>query len=395
MLDELRGAFFVGRLVALSYNLPMPAVRAPWAVYVHLPWCRTRCPYCAFNIVVDRGWDKAAYTQALLQQWRAWRGAYEGAPETLFFGGGTPSLHPPEQIAALIAAIAPTGEVSLEANPGQVSAEGLAGWREAGVTRLSLGVQTFQARHARLLNRGHTVAQSRALLKRVAESGLRTWSVDLIFALPGQTLEELDADLDELLVCGAPHVSLYGLTPEEGTPLGRAVERGRIHLPDADAWRERFDHIAARLNAAGLERYEVSNFARPGHRCRHNELGWMGHPYLGLGAGAHGFLPDGRRTVGEPDVARFITAPLAWQEETPSAEQACIDRLLGGLRHLDGVPVQDLTRYGFDLDPRILRTLTEGELLAPDPQRVRLGPRGWALADAVVARLVEALIPQV
>lgn len=368
-----------------------PSTPTPWTAYVHIPWCRTRCPYCAFNIVVDRGWDKAAYTRALLAQWAALRPSFEGPPRTVFFGGGTPSLHPPEQLAAILAALGPTGEVSLEANPGQVSADTLRAWREAGVSRLSLGIQTFQPHLARLLNRGHTVAQSRALLGQVAASGLGTWSVDLIFALPAQTPSDLDADLDEVIGAGTPHVSLYGLTAEEGTPLGRAVARGRIHLPDGDRWRALHDRLVERLEAAGFERYEVSNFARPGHRCAHNELGWRGLPYAGLGAGAHGYLPDGRRTLGQPELPRFLADPTAWAEERPAPLEAAIDHALGALRHLEGLHLPALARWGVQLDLAPLEPLVTAGLLRRGPDRVALGPAGWPLADALVARVVDAL----
>lgn len=370
----------------------MPAPESPRpGVYVHLPWCAHRCHYCSFNVVVDRDPPQAAYTRALLTQWASLKEHFP-APSTLYFGGGTPSLHPVADIAALIAAVAPSGEVTLEANPGSTSLDKLQAWRAAGVTRLSLGLQTFSPTYTRFLHRKHSADQALALLEAVSQAGFETWSADLIFALPGQSIEELDQDIAHILASGAPHVSLYGLTAHPGTHLGRAVEAGRIHLPPDEAWERAYLHIARRLKEADLARYEVSNFARPGHRGQHNGATWRGQPYAGLGAGAHGCLPNGTRTLGVADPQRFIAAPLDWaQAEKPTPEQRALDLLLSTLRHVDGLPMQALAALGFGLDWSALKPHLERGTLRRIDGHLRLGPGGWTLADGLTAACARAL----
>lgn len=379
---------------APGYNPTMPMNLPAWGVYVHIPWCRTRCPYCAFTIVVDRDRPKHAYTLALLRQWEAVAPRFPSPPTTLAFGGGTPSLHPPEDLAAIIRAVAPRGEVSLEANPGQVSPALLAAWREAGVTRVSVGVQTFSRRHARLLNRGHTVEDARSLLAQVAEAGFTSWSADLIFATPGQTLDELDADIDALLAARPPHVSLYGLTAEEGTPYGRAVAEGRITPADEHAWRAAYERVVERLAAEGLHRYEVSNFARPGHRSAHNEHYWRGRPYAGLGVGAAGYWPDGARTQGPEDVAAYLADPVGTTTiERPSPQDAAVDWLVGTTRHVEGLPLDTLKARGFTLRPDVVRGLVNAGLLTRTETGLALTSAGFPVADGVLSRLADALTP--
>ena len=192
-----------------------------FGVYVHIPWCRRRCPYCAFAISTISERPTDAYTDAVSIQWAAEATHFPGAPTSVAFGGGTPSLHPPGDIARLIrlAALAPGAEVSLEANPEDVNAPLLEALRGAGVTRLSLGVQSFEARSARLLNRAHSVARGPDRARLVAAAGFESWSLDLIFAQPGQSLAAWATDLEAALALAPPHLSLYGLAAEEGKEL--------------------------------------------------------------------------------------------------------------------------------------------------------------------------------
>ncbi|MCP4809253.1 MAG: coproporphyrinogen III oxidase family protein [Proteobacteria bacterium] len=362
-----------------------------YGVYVHLPWCARRCHYCSFNVHVDPDRDERAYTDAVLAQWTAMRPAFTGAPETLAFGGGTPSLHPPDELARLVRALAPQGEVSLEANP--ESSEHVEAWRDAGVTRLSLGVQTLDARWTRFLNRAHGLEESHALIERVRAAGYPTWSVDLIFGLPGQSVADLEQDLDRLLAHEPPHVALYGLTVHPGTAFERAVQRGRLTPVDEGVWEAMYTMLIERLADAGLDRYEVSNFARPGHRSAHNEHYWTGRAYAGLGAGAHGLLPDGKRTIVPEEPAAFIRAPRAWETEEPSPEMAATDLVLSSIRHVDGLDLGALRRTGWGLAPDPVQRLVDADVLVAGPRRVRLDGRGWHLADHVTARLVAALRP--
>jgi oxygen-independent coproporphyrinogen-3 oxidase len=368
----------------------------PWGVYVHVPWCRRRCPYCAFYVEVDRGADQVAFVEAVLREHDRRRAAFEalGAPVTLFFGGGTPSRLDPRLVGRIVDAIglAAGAEVSLEANPEDLDPDRLSGLLAAGVTRLSIGMQTLDPTFARLLNRAGTVRDATDAIGRVAAAGFPSFSVDLMFALPGQTLADLDAELDRLLELGVPHVALYGLTFEEGTPFRRARDAGRMTETDDDTWRAMYDRIAERLRGAGMRRYEISNYARPGHESRHNRLYWTDRPYLGLGPSAHGYAPDGARWHDVADLGAYLTRddPTA-EHELPSPLQAARDRLISGLRAAEGLPVDDLVRRGVRLQPAARDALVAAGLLVPDPDRLILTDSGVAVADAVAERLSDAL----
>lgn len=374
-----------------------------FGVYVHVPWCRTRCPYCAFNVYPERDARWESWAAGVVEEWAFRAPTFAREPDdrahSVYFGGGTPSLAPPALLARILEALprAEDAEITLEANPGSVDAARIADWRALGVNRLSLGVQTFNPRFAHLLNRGHTVAQARELVELVSEAGLRSWSVDLIFALPGQTLADLREDLDTLLALAPPHVSLYGLTFEPGTPFGRAEEQGRMAPPEPELWRAQYDAIVDVLEAGGWERYEVSNFARPGHRAVHNEAVWRGGVYAGLGPGAHGYEPDGHRTVNLADPAAWRGAWTATRE-LPGPLEAAIDLVLSTLRHQDGLDLERLRlQTGYELDPtRIAPLLRAPEgaarLLRRQGALLQLTREAFPLADGVVSRVIDALV---
>lgn len=365
-----------------------------WGVYVHVPWCRRRCPYCAFYVEVDRGGDRHAFAERVLTEAATRGGPFQalGAPDTLFFGGGTPSRLSPEVLRRLIRGLAPAAaaEVTIETNPEDVDEAWPDAALEAGITRPSLGVQTLDPRFARLLNRACTIDHAAETLSRIAAAGFVSWSVDLIFALPGQTLADLDADLDRLLAQSPPHVSLYGLTYEPGTPFTRARDQGRMPEIDDGLWREMYTRIVERLAVAGLERYEVSNFAKSGHRSRHNRLYWTDRPYLGLGPAAHGYRPDGSRYANLRDVAAWLAAadPTA-EQDPPDPETQAVDLLVSTIRGVDGVPLAPLAALGYTLDPAVIAAL--GGFVTADATRIALAGEGWFVADAVTARLTRAL----
>lgn len=366
----------------------------PYGVYVHIPWCRSRCPYCAFNVRVDPAAPYAAYIDALIRQWEALSPRFPGRPDTIFLGGGTPSLTPAPELARLLRALQPRpgAEITLEANPGTLAPPMLEAALEAGVNRISVGVQTFEPRLARLLNRGHTVRQSEVLMQRVRAAGFRSWSLDLIFAVPGQSLDDLARDIDRALALEPPHLSVYGLTAEPGTPYTRAVESGRLTPPDEETWEAMYCLLETRLTAGGLERYEVSNFARPGQRCRHNEHYFRGRRYAGLGAGAHGWTADGERLVGALDPADFTAAPLDWESrERPRGREEALELVLSTLRHVDGVPVNGLKRLGYWIDASAVDALINDALLSVTPTAIQLRGRGWRVADGVLRTLCDAL----
>lgn len=368
----------------------------PWGVYVHIPWCRHHCPYCAFVIDVRRGPPHAAYTDAVLAQWATLEPRYAalGPPTSVYFGGGTPSEAPPEEIARLVAAFAPAAgaEVTLEANPGGLGDPAaararLAALRAAGVTRLSLGVQSFQPRTAGFLGRAHDAKDARVLVEQAQAAGFASVSFDLIFAVPGQTPADLEADLDATLALAPDHVSLYGLSIEPGTPLAR---RG-VQPVDDDAWRAGYDRVVDRLGRGGIERYEVSNFARGGHRSHHNEHYWRARPWAGLGPGAHGWTPDHARTITPPDVDAFLAGPTHTVERPPPELLAA--ELIGStLRHVDGLD-RALLRRITGLDVTAPEALLRGGALRADDDHLRLSADAFAIADAIGARLCATLRP--
>ncbi|MCB9681479.1 MAG: coproporphyrinogen III oxidase family protein [Alphaproteobacteria bacterium] len=369
---------------------------SPWGVYVHVPWCRIRCPYCAFHVDPDRdGPPFDAFVDRVLVEVAARRATFVGDPHTVYLGGGTPSRLPTGALQRLVRGlVAPTTvEVTVEANPEDVDAAWVDAAIAAGVTRVSLGIQTLDPGHARRLGRAHTPAHGRRAAAVLRDAPLASWSADLMFALAGQSPADLDADLDALLALDPPHVSLYGLTIEEGTGYARAAERGALAPVDDDTWRLMLDAIVARLEAAGLHRYEISNFARDGHRSIHNAGYWDDRPYLGVGPSAHGYAPDGRRWADVSDTAAWIAgaAPVV---EHPTALEGAADRLVSGLRSLAGLSVTALAaRYGHVPDRAVVDRLVAHGLLAVDGAGMRLSPEGLYVADAVTAALVDGLVP--
>ena len=337
--------------------------------------------------------DYHRWKEGILSAWGAIADRLPGAAHSLYFGGGTPSLAPPEVIGALIEALplATNAEVTIEANPGSIDIAGLAELREAGVNRLSIGVQTFNPNHARTLGRGHTVKQARSLLSDADTLGFKSWSMDLMFALPEQNEAELNRDLEVLIEVSPPHVSLYGLSIEPGTPFEQAQQAGRLHLPPSESWRRMYDRIVTALESGGLNRYEVSNFARPGHRAVHNEDVWRGGHYAGLGPGAHGFLPDGTRTLGNSTLNAWFDDPIS-HESTPSPQEAAIDYMLSTVRHAAGIDRSILrARSGYDLSENDINALISESLIIRYNGHIALTKAAFPIADGVTRKLIGGL----
>ncbi|MHB1352048.1 MAG: radical SAM family heme chaperone HemW [Thiobacillus sp.] len=269
------------------------ASQPPLSLYLHLPWCVKKCPYCDFNSHAAQTLPEAAYVDALLADLeRALPDIWGRKIHTVFFGGGTPSLFSAEGIDRILTAVrtltplVPGAEITLEANPGAVEAAKFAGFREAGVTRVSLGIQSFDPRHLKALGRIHDDREARRAAE-LAAVHFDTFNLDLMYALPGQTLAEALADIETALAFRPPHLSAYHLTLEPNTPFGHTAPPD---LPDHDLAADMQQAIEARLAEAGLRHYETSAHARPGHASRHNLNYWQFGDYLGIGAGAHGKL---------------------------------------------------------------------------------------------------------
>jgi oxygen-independent coproporphyrinogen-3 oxidase len=323
----------------------------------------------------------------------------------VYLGGGTPSLLSPEAVARVLATAAsafglgPDAEVTIEANPGGLGAARLSGYRAAGVTRLSLGAQSFTPAHLRTLGRDHGVDDIGAAVRAAREAGFDDVSVDLIFAVPGQTLAEWRMDLEGALALAPTHVSAYSLTYEESTPFFTWRARGRLAPVAEDDEAAMAEMAVDVLEAAGLARYEISSFARHGYESRHNLAYWDGSDYLGIGAGAHSFAatpPPGRRHANERLPARYADAVAATgtavaTEERLSEAQARAEFCFTGLRRIAGVDTAAFARrFGCELEaafPFVRRLVADG-LAERAGDRLRLTARGLRFADAVAARFV-------
>jgi oxygen-independent coproporphyrinogen-3 oxidase len=364
-----------------------------YGIYVHVPWCRARCPYCAFNVAVDHDPPIQAWVDGIRAAWANVADDFSGPADSLYFGGGTPSLLESDVIRDVIAGLplTPDAEITLEANPGTVTPENLRAFAAAGVNRISIGVQSFQPSVARRLGRGHTVTQASELMSDVADLGFRSWSVDLIFAVPEQTLDDLAADLRRIRAHRPPHISLYGLTIERDTPFWHAQSAGRMTIPDPDTWRTMYDRIVDELHHNGWHRYEVSNFALPTHESRHNEGVWRGGHYAGLGPGAHGFHPCGDRTTCHRDILAWLADPLPVRAR-PAPQEAAADQVLTTLRHRDGLSLQTLAaRTGHTVDSDIYRPMVGHGLLVETHGQLQLSDDGYPLADGIIRRLCDNL----
>jgi oxygen-independent coproporphyrinogen-3 oxidase len=280
--------------------LQLPAL-PPLSLYLHLPWCLRKCPYCDFNshAAPDGELPQAAYVDALIADLEAALPLVWGRPvHSIFMGGGTPSLFAPQEIDRLLSAVrarlplTPDCEISMEANPGTFERDRFRAFAQAGVTRLSIGVQSFNDAHLQALGRVHDGAQARAALEEAARS-FATFNLDLMYALPGQSMAQLEADVHQALDFAPPHISIYHLTIEPNTYFAKFPPP----LPEDDTAYAMLDRITELTGLAGLERYEVSAYARAGHRCLHNLNYWQFGDYLGLGAGAHSKLSFAHRVV--------------------------------------------------------------------------------------------------
>ena len=381
-----------------------PAPAAGPGLYVHVPFCRSRCPYCDFATAPYTGSGARRWVAAVRREAAAAGGRVDDAVfATRFLGGGTPSRLAPADLEELTRGleaalrIAPGGEFTLEANPEDVDAARLAAWREAGVNRVSLGVQSWQEGELRRLGRAHGEAGAAAAAAAVA-GAFADWSLDLIFGFPGHTADAWRRTLARTLACGPPHVSAYHFTAEAGTPTGEAVRAGRVRAPDETAAAELYEAAAAVLTAAGYRQYEVSNFARPGHESAHNLLYWRRRPYLGLGPSAVSFW-GGRRWRNVRDAAAYAERALAGAECAEESEdvtaRAALETFMLGLRLEDGVAWADIEALGSDGEPwaAAARELAERGLLEVGQAGVRVPAGRRRLTDEIVLALWRAAEP--
>jgi oxygen-independent coproporphyrinogen-3 oxidase len=380
-----------------------------FSLYLHIPYCQSKCPYCDFNSHAVASWPEDDYVRALVAEIerRAGEAPWTGRQlKTIFFGGGTPSLFRPESIAKLMDAaernfgLEHGAEVTLEANPGTVDAPKLAGMRAAGINRVSFGAQSFNDERLKFLGRIHGAAETREAVRLAHRAGFERVNLDLIFAVPGQTIDETLNDIAEAAALGPDHVSAYNLTFEEGTAFFTELKRGRIRPIDSDRQAEFYAAVREELPRRGYNMYEISNYAPRGHEARHNLSYWRLESYLGLGAGAHSFAPDqsgGRRWWNERMPARYVEQALKGGLAEAGGETVGVHSARGefvflNLRLRDGFGLADFeARFGVSFDSvfgaRAAR-LFEGGLLVRGRGRIHLSERGLELADSVFAEFI-------
>jgi oxygen-independent coproporphyrinogen III oxidase len=389
----------------------MPADTEPFSLYVHIPYCISKCPYCDFNSHVVPEIPEASYTEALISelnhyapmdQWRA------RTVQTIFFGGGTPSTFKPSSIglvlerAAALFDVDSRCEITLEANPGTVDRKNFAGYRAAGVNRISLGVQSFQPHLLKFLGRVHSTDEAIEALQVIGGAGFENFNLDLIYANPGQSLRDLEADLDTALSFQSPHLSAYNLTIEEGTPFHHEYRCKKFELLSEEEEIAMGELVERRLSHAGLERYEISNYARPGFHSRHNVNYWQGGDYLGVGAGAHSYKSIaadgiyGRRCWNEKSPARYMnrvkeSGQAVTDTEESEFAKATGEYMFSGLRLIEGVSLRAFsTRFGkkiLELYPAIPGWVSEG-LMEITGDRLRFTRRGLLVANSIFVHFV-------
>lgn len=377
--------------------------------YLHVPFCHRRCSYCDFSIAVRKRIPAREYVDAVLQELELVRVADPGRKpgdtlgeglETLYLGGGTPSLLPTEAVATLLSVLRDAfgvtsprdaGEVTLEANPEDVTPERAVAWQRAGVNRVSLGAQSFDDRVLQWMHRSHDAARIGTAVRALRDAGIDNISLDLIFALPAELQRDWSRDLDQALSLLPSHISLYGLTVEERTPLARWISRGATSAPDDDRYAEEYLLAHMRLATCSYHFYEVSNACRDGRRSRHNSAYWSGRAYLGLGPAAHSF--DGRARRWNVAAWEAYRRALAERrspveaEEVLTDEQQELERLYLSLRTDSGLPLTTLDRLG----PPLAARWVERGWADIRAERLVLSPEGWLRLDSLVRDLTGAV----
>ncbi|MBP3657560.1 MAG: radical SAM family heme chaperone HemW [Clostridia bacterium] len=377
------------------------------AIYIHIPFCVSKCAYCDFASYPGRMAQLGAYTDAVCREMRA-QAAFFGRRRvhTVFFGGGTPTLLSGDQLGAIMDTLracfdlSPEAEITMEGNPGTLTEERLAAYRAAGVNRLSLGVQSMDDALLAAIGRIHTAAQAREAVRMAREAGFDNINLDLMYALPGQTAAQWASTLREAIALSPEHLSCYSLILEEGTPLHAAAGAGRCApLPDEDEI-VRMDGITAQLaGEAGYAQYEVSNWAQPGRQCRHNLVYWECLPYLGVGCAAHSDM-DGRRFEHDADLDAYLNSCdklvcLNRDEGNHTLQDRMFERAMMGLRMVRGMDAERFARdFGAAPEqvwPRSIRLMTRRGLMEQYNERIRLTPRGMQVMNSVLVDMLSEI----
>ncbi|NOY05215.1 MAG: radical SAM family heme chaperone HemW [Chlorobi bacterium] len=370
-------------------------------IYLHIPYCESKCVYCDFYSVAE-GEYRDEFVSVLTEEisCRAKEAPRDAVFRSVYFGGGTPSLLSPEEIRSILDTLREcfeldeSAEVSMECNPGTVTAESLAGYRACGVNRLSFGVQSFFEDDLAFLSRIHSPEQAKESIEAARQAGFDNISLDLMFSLPGQTASRWSENLRQARELGVTHLSCYSLTVELGTPLASIVNRGEVCMPVQEEDAGLFETTMRTLGDWGFLHYEVSNFARPGFECRHNLVYWNHEPYLGFGPSAHSFT-DGKRTWNVTSIDRYIGMVRTSGTARAGGERLTRDQLRTehvylGLRS-KGIDLEEFrARFGSDLvedNRERVRMYVERGLLAVEGNRLFVTPAGFLLCDEICAEI--------
>lgn len=377
-----------------------------FALYIHIPYCKHKCPYCDFNTYAEKSIPEAEYLAALKQEYyarldtAAWQ---QRTPNTIYFGGGTPSIFSAAGITDFINFISKDTstlqEITIEANPEEITAEKLKAYCAAGVTRLSFGAQSLNDRLLRILGRTHSSVDVQRAVELSYSAELKNLNLDLMFGIPEQTLDDLAADLTQYIKLGVPHVSPYNLTIEPGTTYHQRQHVGSLNLPSEEVALQMFELIDQRLSSAGLQQYEISNYSKPGYESIHNLAYWQTHDYLGLGAGAHSFSAKegtyGRRWSNLANPKAYIQSvnnqglAEAWNDKL-DRKSAQFEYLFLGLRQVNGIDCGDFSRrfncnltdvYGPEIEN--LSTLGLIEYKNSENTNLALTRKGLLISDSV------------
>ncbi len=381
----------------------------PISLYFHIPFCQARCIYCDFYSVVDRDEQIPLFLDALMTELRSWTPLLRqySEIETMYLGGGTPSMFTGGQVEELLGVVSgllplqDSAEITLEANPGEVDAERLRAYKQAGVNRLSLGLQSFQDHQLQKLGRIHTARQNTDTVAMARAAGFDNITVDLLYHLPGQSMNDFRGDLKKILSFEAEHVSIYSLTLEENTPLFRYVQQGDVHVTSDDLDAEMYSLICQALAEEGYEHYDVSNFCKPGYRSRHNSNYWNGSHYIGFGPSAHSYTGN-QRWWNVRDLSKYLQ--LMRSGLPPTEEREHLDTLtrqeeflLTRLRTRDGISRQQWQEeFGAPLPDAIAHYFVELADRSPgwvriDEERLRLTEQGWLFNDTIIEECNELL----
>ena len=370
----------------------------PSSAYVHIPFCTQICYYCDFSKVFIKNQPVDAYLEHLIQETRS----YEiGKLRTLYIGGGTPTALSAQQLAYLLTELpkvmdlSEVEEFTIEANPGDLDPDKIAVLKESQVNRVSLGVQTFDNKMLKKIGRSHQEQDIYDNIRHLKQAGFDNISIDLIYALPGQTMDQVKENVAKAIDLDIPHMSLYSLILENHTVFMNRMRRGKLPLPKEELEAEMFEYIIEELEKAGFEHYEISNFSKPGFESRHNLVYWDNAEYYGLGAGASGYV-DGIRYKNHGPIRHYLEAVEAGKaritEEHLTLEEKMEEELFLGLRKKTGVSKARFEeKFGISFDQRygqVVATLTEQGLLVPDDKQVRMTKRGLFLGDTVAEKFI-------